>query len=304
MSERWTPVYDRLFRPDHELAGEPVCRRFAWADLCHMASYQPGNRIVNGVLVPLDRAELVASLRYLADRWKWGKGKTSRFMDLLSHENVDKIRPVRETPVGTVYLIVNYGTYRDGLDANGTANGTPTNPTTGQARDRRGTGAGQSIEGVEGDIRRYRVGARTDALALWLGDYGTFLDDYRLTRDVGLCDTLHQHYGPPGMRANAWKRPDGTSVPPADRPRVFAVALSGYVSEPGRVRFVGNEFAGALRATIRAEVEQPVREPTEMPLTGEAHAEYLRIRRDLEAEGMDPEQAAEQAMRQARGAAA
>jgi hypothetical protein len=54
------------------------------------------------------------------------------------------------------------------------------------------------------------------------------------------------------MRANAWKRDDGSSVPEAERPRLLALALSGYAAEGKRV-LVTNEFAGMLRTTIRSE---------------------------------------------------
>lgn len=101
-----------------------------------------------------------------------------------------------------------------------------------------------------------------DDLASWLGACAAGLDAFTLYRDVELRTTLLRHYGPPGMRPNAWKRPDGTSVPTEDRPRIFALAAEGYAAE-GKAAFVANEFAGMLRTTIRS--DQAPATPHEQP---------------------------------------
>lgn len=111
MAERWTPAYDRIFDPEHELAGDTVCRRFAWLDLCHMAQWKDGARILGSTVVPLQKGELVASLRFLAERWGWSRKKVSNYLDILQDPNVAKLETVRETPKGTVYRLVTYGEY-------------------------------------------------------------------------------------------------------------------------------------------------------------------------------------------------
>ena len=162
MSERWTPVYDRLFRPDHELAGDQACRRFAWMDLCHMASFRHGNRIINGVLVPLERGELVVSVRFLGDRWGWSRSKVARFLALLIDPGVGKIVPLRETPVGTVYRVANYDRYAVDQNADVTPDETPTGPTPSQARDRRVTKYNREYQVTESSTT---AGAGEDPLA-------------------------------------------------------------------------------------------------------------------------------------------
>lgn len=139
MSERWTPIYDRMFDPDHQLAGDEACRRWAWADLCHMAQYEDGVRIIKGQVVPLKRGELVASIRFLADRWRWSRGKVSRFMELLQNPHIAKIETVRETPGGTVYRVVSYDTYANPGDSRRDTNGAADGTETGQRRDTNGT---------------------------------------------------------------------------------------------------------------------------------------------------------------------
>ena len=57
------------------------------------------------------------------------------------------------------------------------------------------------------------------------------------------------------MRASAWRRRDGSSVPAEDRPRIFALALSGYVGLEGKDRIVASEFDGMLRRTAQDETD-------------------------------------------------
>jgi hypothetical protein len=109
--ERWTPAYERIFEPDHELAGGPVCHRFAWLDICNMAQFQTGNRRVGMTVVPLERSEFLASLRFLAKRWSWSKDRVSRYLSYLEDDPVNKLKTVRATPYGTVYRVVSYETY-------------------------------------------------------------------------------------------------------------------------------------------------------------------------------------------------
>lgn len=96
-----------------------------------------------------------------------------------------------------------------------------------------------------------------DALAIWLGEYASAIETCRHAEEPRARDALFQHYGPPGLRANAWRRDDGSEFPVALRPRVFAVALSGYGLEQGR--FVDRQFENKLRGHIRDETPKPVR---------------------------------------------
>ena len=130
--ERWTPVYDRLFQDDHDFADEPACRRWAWIDLCHMAQWKDGVRVVNGTIVELPRGTFLASIRFLAKRWNWPKSKVHRYLELLQDPRINKIGTETETPAGTVYRIVKYDTYAN-----------PGDTQRDTQRDERGTAAGQ-----------------------------------------------------------------------------------------------------------------------------------------------------------------
>jgi hypothetical protein len=62
----------------------------AWLDLIQLARFEESEAqaLIGGKLVSWSKGQLPASLRYLAERWKWGKTKVSDFMDLLEQEGM------------------------------------------------------------------------------------------------------------------------------------------------------------------------------------------------------------------------
>jgi hypothetical protein len=89
--------------------GRPRTKAEAWIDLLFLARFAPGPKVVGSHVVALERGELLASLRYLADRWGWSTKRVTAF--LTQGANLSRISNSRETPVGTVYAIVNYERY-------------------------------------------------------------------------------------------------------------------------------------------------------------------------------------------------
>lgn len=109
MSSGWVPSWRKMYEPGHWLAPtrrDPSNRRDAWSDLFHMATRKRRQTPNSGTL---EVGELVASLRTLGDRWCWSKDRVKRFMSDLEVRTA--VETVRETPDGTVYRIVEYGTY-------------------------------------------------------------------------------------------------------------------------------------------------------------------------------------------------
>lgn len=246
--ERWTPAYDRMFKMDHELAYGPTCPRFAWLDLCHNARWEDGTRIVDGVVIPLKRGEVLASLRWMAQRWEWSVKKVRSFVNLLTHPDVAKLEIIRETPQGTVYRIVNYDTYA--------------NPghTAGHSKEHdRGTPGAhpghKEQQGSSGFIKEQRVARALDDLGRWVGEErNKALGQCGLVDESRVRNTLYQHYGPPGLRAHVWRLDDGSSLAESERPRLLTAALTGYAAE-GHTEIVTNELAGMLRSMVRAEAK-------------------------------------------------
>lgn len=60
----------------------------AWLDLLQLAAFAPYKKIVKGKLIGLEQGELIASVRFLAKRWVWGKDKSAKFMSLLESDNM------------------------------------------------------------------------------------------------------------------------------------------------------------------------------------------------------------------------
>lgn len=114
--------------------GTPYDSRSAWTDLIQLAAYQ--SYAYRGV-DPLERGEFVAAVRFLAERWKWSKSKTQRW--LKSVEQMGRIVGRRMGQHGRVYLLVNYDAYQSGDGEGGTPDGTQTDAAVGRKRDRSGT---------------------------------------------------------------------------------------------------------------------------------------------------------------------
>jgi len=109
-------------------------------------------------------------------------------------------------------------------------------------------------------------------------------------------------YGPNGTDERIWG-----DVDEDDRPNLLATAMLRWQSE-ARVGFNARLFRKILQAVITDGDDPPTnsnghhRDDDPAPLTDHQHKLYLEIREALEECGMDPEQAAAEAMTQAREA--
>lgn len=92
---------------------EPFDKRSAWIDLLFFAQWKAGHRVIDGVRVALARGELVASLRFLAARWRWTVKSVRGWLE--QAERLGRIRAQRRAHDGahapTIYLVVNYSRY-------------------------------------------------------------------------------------------------------------------------------------------------------------------------------------------------
>lgn len=255
MSERWTPAYDRLFDPDHDLAGDTVCRRFAWLDLCHMAQWRAGVRIVGGTLIPLKRGELLASHRYLAQRWGWSRKKVATFLDVLQHDVVAKLESVRETPKGTVYRIATYDTYANPGDSEEPLEEPASGPGRSQVGATReppesqvGAKEQQGVTSTTG-IYQEAADARATGLAEWLGeDYHHALPDlseYTQRAIYGLV-------GPHGTRQDVWG-----DIAEERRPPLTASAIDSYLAAKGGDSWHQGFFLAIVESSVRSARRPP-----------------------------------------------
>lgn len=154
------PVKRSLFK--HFLFKErrAFSRFEAWLDLIQMASFTDDNKeLINGKMMERNRGEVIASLRFLMDRWGWSMSKVSDFIELLRSQ--DMVVVDKESGV-TKMLLVNFekhnsieeknskgigkkNTQKIGTDADVGDKGTAKSTQTDAAREQRGSSEGANI---------------------------------------------------------------------------------------------------------------------------------------------------------------
>jgi hypothetical protein len=112
----------------------------AWEDCIQMAAWQTTDVMSGGTVERLERGEILASIRFLAQRWHWGIQHTRTFLKLAQQSA--RISPQRETQIGTVYLLNNYEAYQ----VRGFATNTPGNTHTRTANGKHPTQQPAQIE--------------------------------------------------------------------------------------------------------------------------------------------------------------
>lgn len=60
----------------------------AWIDLINMAAYKEHSRVIAGAMVKIERGEVVASERYLEQRWGWGRKRVRGFLGRLEKDRM------------------------------------------------------------------------------------------------------------------------------------------------------------------------------------------------------------------------
>jgi hypothetical protein len=117
---------DDIFSP------QPYTEREAFLYLIENASWKDRPFRIGKSVINLKRGQLTASLRYLAEAWKWNKNKVDRFLDLMA--KVDRVKVKSGTPQNII-TICNYSKYQDVNYDFGT--------DVGRKWDNRGTTVGQ-----------------------------------------------------------------------------------------------------------------------------------------------------------------
>lgn len=108
----------------------------AWLDLVQLAAFRPGEYRTEQGVDKLDRGEFVASSRYLATRWGWGKSTVRRWLDAVA--KAGHLVGQRVGHHGTVYRIAKYDSYNRPPAEDGPANGTENGTVVGQPWDKVG----------------------------------------------------------------------------------------------------------------------------------------------------------------------
>ncbi len=106
------PGFNRLsrkvFQSDLWTEDRALSRFEAWLDLIATASFANEDKLIEGRSLSLQRGDLVASVRFLAKRWRWKKNRVETFLALLKRQ--DRIRTQVRTCIGIITLC-KYETY-------------------------------------------------------------------------------------------------------------------------------------------------------------------------------------------------
>lgn len=100
-------------------------RAEAWLYLINLAQWRRRTMQTKYGPIVLQRGEFVASLRWLADEWRWGVQRVRTFLE--TAQKLTRVVAQRETQAGTVYLLANYERYQQTEALGNTPNDTPGN---------------------------------------------------------------------------------------------------------------------------------------------------------------------------------
>ena len=111
MRDGWIKLHRTAF--EHELFTKPYCRGFAWFWLVSSANFKPSRYDVFGTIIEIERGQLCASFREIADAWGWKKDAVARYMTRLKTATMI----TTESATGrsrdkTLITIVNYEVYQ------------------------------------------------------------------------------------------------------------------------------------------------------------------------------------------------
>ena len=121
----WIKLYRKIM-DDPAYLSEPFTRTQAWIDLLLLANYTPGTIYVRGIKVDVGRGQLAVSHEWLAKRWRWSRGRVTRYLDVIeSNQQIVQ----QKSRIISLISIVNYDNYQSDGTTNGTTDGT-TNGTT------------------------------------------------------------------------------------------------------------------------------------------------------------------------------
>jgi len=106
------PISRKLFKHGFWLEQRAYSRFEAWLDLLATARYDntEARVLVNGKFISYQRGQVVASLRFLAERWGWNTSAVNRFLKLLQNEKMIN-RETAASTTSTIITICKYDTY-------------------------------------------------------------------------------------------------------------------------------------------------------------------------------------------------
>lgn len=118
----------------------------AWLDLIQLARFEQSEakELIGGKLIRWKRGQLVASIRFLAQRWTWGKHKVEDFIKMLKEE---RMIAIDSSQGQTVITLLNYEMHNGERQGRGQHRGhrkPPQSSISGEQGDSNGESQGTS----------------------------------------------------------------------------------------------------------------------------------------------------------------
>jgi hypothetical protein len=144
--KNYLPLNRKVFNHEFWTEKRVFSKYEAWLDLLREARYDEDIRgeIICNQRVEWGRGELPGSLRFLAEKWMWSKGKVDSFLQTLKKLGMIKTRTASGT-VQTIITICKYDEYN------------PVFKNTGQSKDSKRTVEGQSKDKSKEDKKGNKV---------------------------------------------------------------------------------------------------------------------------------------------------
>lgn len=106
------PISRKLFKHGFWLEQRTYSRFEAWLDMIAQARYLDTEvqQLMGSAIIRWGRGQLIASLRFVSERWGWSRSKSDRFMRLLEAEGMI----TRRSQGGNGYMVIticNYESY-------------------------------------------------------------------------------------------------------------------------------------------------------------------------------------------------
>lgn len=132
----YIPISRKLFEHPFWIEKREFSHAEAWIDLLRSVRFEANSTkvIIGNKTIMVNRGEIPASLRFLADRWQWSKNKVDAFLNLLKDEGMINKRTANGTNQ-TIIKVCNYDSYNQFTENNG--------QQTGQEKDSTRTAPGQ-----------------------------------------------------------------------------------------------------------------------------------------------------------------
>lgn len=93
-----------------------------------MVNHEDRQVLFNKKLVTVKRGSRITSIRKLAERWGWSRGRVARFLDMLEQDNMIA---TRRTTQKTLINVINYSFYQSEKPKRGPRIEPQTEPQTG-----------------------------------------------------------------------------------------------------------------------------------------------------------------------------